>query len=163
MTAARFGFPQPWLSAALFVVWQLLSDGVSGATVVLGLVLAFVIPQITHSFWPDRPPIQKPWVLIRYLVVVVFDIIVASFLVAALIISPRKPRSAFVSYPLKLEHPMAVTILANTISLTPGTVSADVSDDGKLLLIHALDVEDDAGLIRTIHQRYEKPLLEVFQ
>ncbi len=163
MSAARFGFPQPWLSLALFVVWQLLSDGVSAATVVMGLILAFVIPLITHPFWPDRPAMRKPWRLIPYLMVVVFDIVVASFEVAGLILSPRQPRSAFVPYPLKLDHPMAITILANTISLTPGTVSADVSDDSTLLLVHALDVEDDAELIRTIHKRYEKPLLEVFQ
>ena len=163
MTAERLGFPQPWLSVALFIVWQFLADGVSGASVVMGLILAIVIPLMTRQFWPDSPRMKKPWVLARYLVVVLYDIVVASVTVTILILSPRQPRSAFVSYPLKLEHPLGITILASTISLTPGTVSADVSDDGTLLLIHALDVDDDAELIRSIHQRYEKPLLEMFQ
>ncbi|SFR55141.1 multisubunit potassium/proton antiporter, PhaE subunit [Marinobacter daqiaonensis] len=163
MTAERFGFPQPWLSLTLFVVWQALSDGVSGGSVVLGAILAIIIPQITHRFWPDSPTLHRPWVFIRFLAIVFYDIIVASFAVAVLIINTREPRPAFVSYPLTLKHPRAITMLASTISLTPGTVSADVSDDGKLLLIHALDVDDDAELIRNIHHRYEKPLLEVFQ
>lgn len=163
MTAERLGFPQPWLSVALFVVWQFLADGVSGASVVMGLILATIIPQVTHRFWPDSPRVQKPWVLVKYLLVVFYDIVVASISVSILILNPRRPRPAFVSYPLTLDHPMAITILASTISLTPGTVSSDVSDDGELLLIHALDVDDDAELIRTIHERYEKPLMEMFQ
>ena len=163
MTAERLGFPQPWLTVALFIVWQFLADGVSGASVVMGLILAIIIPQITHRFWPDSPRVRKPWVMIRYLAVVIYDIIVASVSVAILILNPRRPRPAFVSYPLTLDHPLGITILASTISLTPGTVSTDVSDDGTLLLIHALDVDDNEELIRSIHQRYEKPLLEMFQ
>lgn len=163
MTAERLGFPQPWLSVALFVIWQFLADGVTGASVVMGLILAIIIPQISHSFWPDSPRVRKPWVLIRYFVVVVYDIIVASVSVAILILNPRRPRPAFISYPLTLEHPMGITILASTISLTPGTVSTDVSDDGTLLLIHALDVDNSDELIQSIRQRYEKPLLEMFQ
>lgn len=163
MTAERLGFPQPWLTVALFIVWQFLADGVTGASVVMGLILAIIIPQITHRFWPDSPRVRKPWVMIRYLAVVIYDIIVASVSVAILILNPRRPRPAFVSYPLTLDHPLGITILASTISLTPGTVSTDVSDDGTLLLIHALDVDDNEELIRSIHQRYEKPLLEMFQ
>ncbi|MEE3117758.1 MAG: Na+/H+ antiporter subunit E, partial [Pseudomonadota bacterium] len=76
--------------------------------------------------------------------------------------SPRPPRPAFVCYPLELEHPLAISILASTISLTPGTVSVDVSDDNTLLLVHALDAEDGDEVINTIRTRYEKPLLEMF-
>src|SRR5690554_5867215 len=78
-------------------------------------------------------------------------------------IEPRKPNPYFVCYPLQLDHPLAISILASTISLTPGTVSADISDDNKTLLIHALDAEDDQAVIDAIHKRYEKPLMEMFQ
>ena len=78
MTAERLGFPQPWLSITLFVVWQFLADGISGGSVVLGLILAIIIPQITSRFWPDSPRVRKPWLMVRYLVVVLYDIVVAS-------------------------------------------------------------------------------------
>lgn len=159
----RLSFPQPWLSLTLFITWQFLSDGVSGGSVVLGLILAWAIPQMTQGFWPDPPAFIKAWKVPAYLLRVVWDILVASVEVARLILSPRPARPAFVCYPLQLEHPLAITILASTISLTPGTVSADVSDDRKLLLIHALDAEDDQEVIDTIRARYEKPLLEMFQ
>lgn len=159
----RLSFPQPWLSLILFITWQLLSEGISGGSLVMGIVLAWAIPQITHGFWPERPAFISPWRMPAYLLRVLMDIVVASFHVARLILSPRKPRPVFVCYPLELEHPLAISILASTISLTPGTVSADISDDQKLLLVHALDAESDQEVIDAIRARYEKPLLEMFQ
>lgn len=159
----RLSFPQPWLSLILFTTWQLLSDGVSGASVVMGIILAWLIPQITQGFWPERPAFIKSWKMPAYLAIVLKDIVVASFSVARLILSPRQPRPIFVCYPLQLEHPLAISILASTISLTPGTVSADVSDDQKTLLIHTLDAGGDQEVIDAIHKRYEKPLMEMFQ
>ncbi|MBQ0746637.1 MAG: Na+/H+ antiporter subunit E [Marinobacter sp.] len=159
----RLSFPQPWLSLILFTTWQILSDGVSGGSVVLGLILAWLIPQMTHGFWPERPVFVKTWRMPTYILRVLKDIVVASFSVAWLILSPRRPRPAFISYPLKLEHPLAISILASTISLTPGTVSADISDDNKTLLIHALDTTSVQEVIDAIHNRYEKPLMEMFQ
>ncbi|KMQ75789.1 Na+/H+ antiporter subunit E [Marinobacter subterrani] len=159
----RLTFPQPWLSVLLFTTWQFLSNGVSGASVVMGLVLAWLIPQITSGFWPERPVFVKAWRVPAYLLRLVQDIIVASFSVARLILSPRPPRPVFVAYPLSLEHPLAITILASTISLTPGTVSADVSDDQKTLLVHTLDADSAQEVIDAIHNRYEKPLMEMFQ
>ena len=159
----RLSFPQPWLSLILFTTWQLLSDGVSGASIVMGLILAWLIPQLTQGFWPERPAFVKSWRMPMYLAVVLKDIVVASFSVARLILSPRQPRPIFVCYPLQLEQPLAITILASTISLTPGTVSVDVSDDNKTLLIHALDAASDQEVIDAIHNRYEKPLMEMFQ
>ncbi|MGO1691958.1 MAG: Na+/H+ antiporter subunit E [Marinobacter sp.] len=159
----RLSFPQPWLSWILFLTWQILSDGVTGGSVVLGLILAWLIPQLTHGFWPERPGFTRPWRMPIYILRVLKDIVVASFSVAWLILSPRSPRPAFISYPLQLEHPLAISILASTISLTPGTVSADVSDDNKTLLIHALDATNDQEVIDTIYNSYEKPLMEMFR
>lgn len=159
----RLRFPQPWLSLLLFITWQFLSEGVSGASVVMGLILAWGIPQITQAFWPEPPAFINAWRMPRYLAILLWDIVIASFSVAKLILSPRKPKPIFVCYPLQLEHPLAISILASTISLTPGTVSADVSDDQRILLIHTLDAEDSQEVIDAIHKRYEKPLMEMFK
>ena len=159
----RLSFPQPYLSLILFLTWQFLSDGVSGASVVLGLVLAWMIPQLTRGFWPDPPVFARPWKLPPYLVIVLYDILVASISVTRLILSGREPKPMLVSYPLELTHPLAISMLASTISLTPGTVSADVSDDRTLLLIHALDADSDDEVINAIRTRYEARLKEMFQ
>src|SRR5690554_6376317 len=156
-------FQQPWLNLILFLIWKFVSDGISGGSLVLGQGLAWGIPQLTQGFWPGRPAFMKSWRMPAYLLVVLWDIVIASFSVAKLILSPRKPVPVFVCYPLQLEHPLAISILASTISLTPGTVSADISDDEKMLLIHALDARSDDEVIDAIHKRYEKPLMEMFK
>lgn len=154
--------PHPWLSLFLFAVWQLIMNDLSAATLVAGALLAWGIPLLTSRFWPNPPRLQRPVVLLRLAGRVIGDIIVANFQVARLILGPvEKLRPAFIEYPLTLTDPFAVSVLASIISLTPGTVTTDVSPDSKTLLIHALDVEDEQALIRTIQTRYELPLLEV--
>ena len=91
------------------------------------------------------------------------DIVVANLQVAKLILGPvGRLRPAFVEIPLQLNDELALTMLASIISLTPGTVSADLSDDKRMLLVHSLDVDDEEELVRSIQTRYEAPLLEVF-
>ncbi|MFL1464861.1 Na+/H+ antiporter subunit E [Marinobacter sp. DUT-3] len=159
----RLNFPQPWLSLTLFLTWQLLSDGISGASVVMGLILSWLIPQLTQGFWPERPVFIKFWRMPAYLLRMLLDIVTASITVARLILSGRQPKPVFVCYPLDLENPLAISILASTISLTPGTVSSDISDDQKILLIHTLDADNEQDVIDAIKNRYEKPLMEMFQ
>ena len=65
--------------------------------------------------------------------------------------------------PVAIADDFALTALASTISLTPGTVSAELGPDRDHILVHALDVDDEAVLARTIKERYEKPIKEIFQ
>jgi multicomponent K+:H+ antiporter subunit E len=62
-----------------------------------------------------------------------------------------------------LRHDLAISLLANIICLTPGTVSARLSEDQRFLLVHALDCEDPQALIATIKTRFEAPLKEMFE
>jgi multicomponent K+:H+ antiporter subunit E len=64
--------------------------------------------------------------------------------------------------PLDLRQPEAITVLAGTITLTPGTVSADLSEDGHSLLVHALDAPDPDAIRDEIKTRYERRLMEIF-
>jgi multicomponent K+:H+ antiporter subunit E len=157
-------FPHPVLTLALLVVWLLLNNTIHPGHVVLGLVLGIFIPWFTSSFWPERVCVRQPLTLLRFLVRVIWDILVANVVVAKLILGPnRSLRPGFFTLKLEATHPLAISLLANTISLTPGTVSCDLSRDRKELLIHALHLEDEADTITQIKERYEKPLMEVFR
>ncbi|MNN12634.1 Na(+)/H(+) antiporter subunit E [compost metagenome] len=93
-----------------------------------------------------------------------YDIVVANLQVARLVVGPTQTlRPAFVEIPLELTDDLPITILASVITLTPGTVSADLSADRRTLLVHGLDVPDPAGLVADIKARYEAPLKEIFQ
>jgi multicomponent K+:H+ antiporter subunit E len=72
-------------------------------------------------------------------------------------------RPCFVVVPLDLRDELAISLLANTICLTPGTVSASLSADRRSLLVHALDCADPAALVTEIKQRFEAPLKEILE
>lgn len=164
MIRSRAWLPTPVFSILLLLVWLLLARSVSPGHIVLGGFLAIVIPLLTNRFWDSRPRIKKPLVLLRFLLRVLGDIITANFEVAYLIANPwRKLNPHFVEYPLMLEERFTITLLANTISLTPGTVSANLRMDGKTLLIHALNADDEEALIHQIRERYERPLKEIYE
>ncbi len=156
--------PHPGLSAMLLVVWLLMANGITVGGIVLGGIFGIVLPKFTEPFWPARPRMRFGRAFVGYLAIVVFDIVVANFQVARLILfrRTRDLRSRWLTVPIDLTTPEAVAMLAGTISLTPGTVSADVSADGRYLLVHALDVADEGAEVARIKARYEARLQRVF-
>lgn len=158
-------FPHPALSALLVVVWMLLVNEFTFGALFLALVFGLLVPLVTSRFWPDRPKVRFGYDAAAYLVVVLFDIVVANFEIAWIILTRRNRdlRSHWLVVPVELRSAEAITVLAGTISLTPGTVSSDVSADGRCLLVHALDVADPAAEVARIKQRYEARLLKVFR
>ncbi len=157
-------FPHPVLSATLGVVWMLLVNQFTFGALFLAVVFGLLVPLVTSRFWPDRPRLRFGPDMIGYLAIVLFDIIVANFQVAWLIVTRRNRdlRSQWLVIPLDLRSPEAITALAGTISLTPGTVSSDISSCGRALLVHAIDVADPEAEIARIKQRYEARLMKVF-
>lgn len=156
--------PHPLLAPILAVVWLLLNNTLAFGHVVLGLLLGWLIPMFALSFWSERVRIYRPLVLAGFLGRVVIDILLANMTVARLVLGPpRKLRPKFLQVPLDLTHELAVSMLANTICLTPGTLSARLSPDRKFLLVHALDAADPAEIVASIKSRYEKPLKEIFE
>jgi multicomponent K+:H+ antiporter subunit E len=164
MTKFSRWFPTPLLSLLLLAVWLLLVSNFSLGQLLLGSLLAISIPLFTFRFWDIQPGIRRPGLLIRFILRVMGDIVTSSVHVAWLIINPwRRMRPRFVEYPLTLKEPFTITLLANTISLTPGTVTTNVRPNNTSLLIHALDAPDPDELIEQIRERYEMPLKEIYE
>ncbi|PYF81133.1 multisubunit potassium/proton antiporter PhaE subunit [Marinomonas alcarazii] len=156
-------FPMPFHSLLLFVVWLLLNNSVSAGHMVLAAFFAITIPLLVNGMRDEHPKILKPWLAIRYVLMVLKDILTANVEVALLIIGPiKKLKPGFVAVPINISSDLGITVLASTVSLTPGTVSAEVSKDKAWLYIHALHLDNEAELIESIKQRYEKPIKEIF-
>ncbi len=157
--------PHPALSALLLVVWMLLVNEFTMGALFLAVVFGVLVPLVTSRFWPDRPRIRFGRDAAVYVVIVLFDIVAANFQIAWIILTRRNRdlRSHWLVIPVELRSAEAITVLAGTISLTPGTVSSDVSGDGRALLVHALDVPDPVAEVARIKQRYEARLLKVFR
>ncbi|MFT4764960.1 MAG: multicomponent K+:H+ antiporter subunit E [Oleispira sp.] len=156
--------PMPLHSLLLLLVWLLLNNTLAPGHLVLGAFLAFVIPLMTSGMQYPQPSFRKPLTILRYLFMVLGDIVVANFEVALLVIGPtKKLNPAFIAIPLDIEYELPITILASTVSLTPGTVSTEISEDKKWLHVHVLNLTDKEALIALIKHRYERPLREIFQ
>ncbi|MFZ5465802.1 MAG: Na+/H+ antiporter subunit E [Pseudomonadota bacterium] len=163
MSMFRRALPHPILSLSLLLIWMLLNNSLSAGHLVLGSVLAVLIPRLTASFWPEQVRIRHPGIMLRFVGIVLWDILVANVIVARRILGPVDAlQPGFMHIPLDVQSPLAISLLANTISLTPGTVSCDLSPDRRSLLVHALHVTDVEAEVRQIKTRYEQPLKEVF-
>lgn len=158
-------FPHPFLSVTLIVLWFLLVNEFKLGSLVMAAILATVIPLITAVWWPDRPRVHHPIRLVRYAVLVLWDVIVANFQVARIVLfMPRdKIQSAWVVIPLDLTSPEAISLLAGTITMTPGTLTADMSACGRALLVHALHAPDPEAVRDDIKARYEARLKRIFE
>ena len=161
----RWLLPHPALTVLLAVVWTLLQNEVSAGMVVFGVILGIIIPIMTARWWPDRPQSLRVGKMLTYCMLVMWDILVANVQVAWIVLTKRNAdmRPNWVVIPLDLRSPEAITILAGTITLTPGTVSADLSDEGHSLLVHALDTDDPDAVRDEIKDRYERRLKEIFE
>ena len=157
--------PHPLLTVLVTLVFVFLMNEVTPGVVVLGLILGFAIPLLTAPVWPGRPRLKAPLTVAEFMLVVLWDIIVSNIEVAKLILFRRGDslRTRYVTVPLDLEAPEAIALLAGTITMTPGTVSADLSADGKALLVHCLDTGDPAATVAAIKARYERRLKRIFE
>ncbi len=156
--------PQPVLSLLLLVAWVLAANRISVGVVVLGALLAALIPWITARYWPEAPAHVRWLPLLRLVGVLLTDIVVANVRVARQILGPtHRLRPGFFEVPLQTQEPFTIAALASVVSLTPGSMTAAVSQDQRHLLIHALHIEDVAHEIAHIKRRYERPLQEIFE
>ena len=158
-------FPHPYLSLTLVILWFLLVNQWKIGSLVLAAFLATVIPLLTAAWWPDRPRIKRPLGLAAYGLLVLWDVIVANFQVARIILFMPNARikSAWITVPIDLTTPEAITLLAGTITMTPGTLTADMSSCGRALLIHSLHAPDPDAIRDEIKSRYEARLKRIFE
>lgn len=148
----------------VFVTWLVLNGSASPGQLAFALLLALVLPALLGGLWPDELVPRRPLLALRLLLILLGDIVVANLQVAKLILGPRealKPR--FVWVPLDVRRPRSISLFAGIITMTPGTVSAELSDDHRHLLVHGLRVEDPDALAAEVKSRYETPIRELFE
>lgn len=157
--------PHPVLTLTLTAVWQMLLNEVSPGGLAFGLILGLVLPVVTAPYWPARPRLRNLPMMVEYAAIVLWDISVANVVVAQIVLFRRNAdlRSCFVAVPLDLRSPEAITVLAGTITMTPGTLTADVAADGRALLVHCLHAPDPDAVRADIKARYERRLKEIFE
>lgn len=160
----RRWLPYPVMSVGFLVMWLLLNQSLAPLQVLLGAALGVLLPRLMVRL--DAPPLRlrRPVAIVGLAGAAFLDIFRSNVAVAAIILAPsrRKGAPGFVQIPLELESLYALSALATIITATPGTLWVRYDAAGRELTIHVLDLVDADTWVRTIKERYEKPLLEVF-
>jgi multicomponent Na+:H+ antiporter subunit E len=94
----------------------------------------------------------------------IYELVLSAWRVAVIVLRPKIDlQPGIIAYPLTVDQDFEITMLANLITLTPGTLSVDVSEDRKTLYVHCIDVPDPQGTIDDIKNGFERKILEVFR
>lgn len=153
------------LPLLLLALWLLLNDTLSPEQFALGALLALLLGWAAMALRPLQAYPKRPLTAIKLLWHVATDIAYSNIAVARIIWLGRKSNATpgFVKIPLLIRDPHGLAALACIITYTPGTVWADYSENDSQLVLHVLDLKDESQWLRTIQQRYERPLMEIFE
>lgn len=155
--------PVLWL--ALLAMWLALNGTLALGDVILGAIVASAAVAALARLEAGSSRFRRPLAAARLACVVVVDIVRSNLAVAAIVLGPatRGRVSGFVDIPLDTRNPQALAALACIITATPGTAWARYDSRANVVTIHVLDLLDGAALARTVKQRYEARLREVFE
>ncbi|GAB3735198.1 Na+/H+ antiporter subunit E [Luteimonas pelagia] len=155
--------PSPPLSVAVLLLWLLLVAEFSVGHVLLGTLLAVVLPLLAGLLQPERARFGRTAAILVLVRRVAWDIVLSNIEVARRILGPERAITpGFIWIPLELTSIHGITALASIITLTPGTLSAELTDDRRHLLVHCFNLDDADATVATIKQRYESLLKEIF-
>lgn len=156
--------PHPVLAASLLVLWLLLQQSVGLGQILLGGVVAIAASLAAQAVLVDPPSIKRPLKLVQLFAVAGVDIVRSNLAVLVVLLSPRaKPTAGFIEMKLELKDRFGLAILACILTATPGSAWLEYDGERNTVLIHVLDLVDEAEWIKTIRQRYESLLLEIFE
>jgi len=152
------------LSLAVFLLWLLLVSEISAGGLLLAAALAIALPLMASTLQPPRAHFGPMVVVLRLAATVAVDIVVSNIEVARRILGPQSALApAFIWVPLDIKSAHGITALASIITLTPGTLSAELAQDQRHLLVHCFNLDDANEAIARIKARYEAPLMEIFR
>ena len=157
--------PAPLVSAALFAMWLALARSTSAGQILVGLVLALVVPIVTSKL-RVKVRVRRPLVVARFILTVGSDVVRSNFAVAWGVIAWRwrPPQAKFVIIPLELRDPVGLAALCMVTTVVPGTVWSEIAVDSSALLLHVWNVDgEEAAFVARFKKRYEQPLQEIFE
>ncbi len=155
-----FGF-----NIALAVAWAALTGDITLRGLGVGFVVGSAALFATRPLFPGSERYFSR--ALRWMILVViflWELVVSSIQVVWDVLTPRhKARPGIISVPLDLDDDMAVLVMTNYISLTPGTLCLDVTEDCNTLLIHAMFADDPDAIRRSIKDGVERRIKEAIK
>lgn len=139
-----------------------MSNGYNSEYFVVGFFWGMVVLVVFKKLLPGQLYFVYLYKWLKLILLLLVELIKADIAVFKLMFKPNLDvNPAIVEYPLDIKKGWQITLLANMITLTPGTVTVNVSHDNSKLFIHRLDTDDIPGEIEAIKSSFEKAILEV--
>ena len=148
----------------LSFIWLAVTGTFTFENFVFGFILSFILMWLITSNRREEKYFSRVPKLIGFILFFIYELVKANIQVAYDVVTPKyymKP--GIIRIPLDATSDLEITLLANLISLTPGTLSLDVSDDRKVLYVHAMYVNDRDEFIAEIKNGFERRLLEILR
>ena len=146
------------------IIWVLLTGSTDIFNFLFGFLLSFVVLWITYPRNGDRKYFKIFPQLIGFFFFFLYELFKANVEVAYDVITIKNHmKPGIIKYPLDAKSDVEITFLANLISLTPGSLSLDVSEDKKVMFIHAMYVENEEEFIQNIKNGFERRLLNILR
>lgn len=148
----------------LALIWVAVSGSYSIPNLAFGFAVGWVVLFLVRDQLQTTKAVIRPVALLLLIALFIKELFLSAFRVAKLVLSPRMDvKPGIFAYPLKVDRDFEITLLANLITLTPGTLSVDVSDDRRTLFVHGMDCSDPDQARREISQGFERRILEAFR
>lgn len=150
------------LNVVIAVTWMFLSVSFKPTTFIVGYILGLLMIWMLRKSFSSRFYMDRVWAFIKLTFLFFKELTLSNISVLMLIIKPKMPiRPAIFAMPTVLEKDWEITLLSSLITLTPGTIVIDISDDNKTLYIHSIDFDNADEAINSIRDTFEKAILEV--
>lgn len=153
------------INLLLTLVWAGLLGSIDTWTLLSGFLLGYgVLYLVYHGRDDSRAYFQKPPKVVAFLLYYLVELVRSNVIIAFDILTPtHRMKPGIVAIPLDARTDLEITLLANLITMTPGTLSLDVSPDRRTLYVHAMYIHDLESLRTEIKTQLERRVLEILR
>jgi multicomponent Na+:H+ antiporter subunit E len=152
------------INILLALAWGAVTGSFSAASLAFGFVLGFIALWLPRWLWGETKYFRRIYLIARLVGVFVYELAKSGFSVLKLVLKPGLDfKPGILAIPLETRSGPEITTFANLISLTPGTLSIDVSQDRRTLYVHAMDISDPEAEKQAMKKAFEENIMEAFR
>ncbi|KZE36503.1 cation:proton antiporter [Bhargavaea cecembensis] len=150
------------LNFILAFTWMFILNSFDASTFIIGWLLGLLLLTMMRRFFKGPLYTRRIWAIIKLTLLFLKELWLANIQVFMLVIKPKLDiQPAIFRYQTKLTNDWEITLLSALITLTPGTVVMNVSEDKKMLYVHAIHIDDVEEAVTSIRDSFEKAIMEV--
>jgi multicomponent Na+:H+ antiporter subunit E len=152
------------VNVLMALVWAAVTGSFSLINIIFGFALGALALSLIREQVGSMGYFSRSRRVLSLMLLFIYELVLSAIRVAILVLTPdMKLKPGIFAFPLRVDRDFEITLLANLITLTPGTLSVDVSDDRRFLYVHALDCSDPDQTREDIADGFERKIMEAFR